>query len=124
MDAKTTGTTMDDARKQSLAWARFEALRSHPPRQWDETAVSQFNEIVTALEQAHSEDLTSFRIPDSHLKQRIVAVSRIGYRGRRRPPQMSEKRYCDEQFAQRQMEGIVFYFQNLQPQPDRQKIGF
>ena len=69
---------MDDARKQSLAWARFEALQSHPPRLWDETAVAQFHEIVTALKEAFAVDLTFFRAPDSHLKQRIVGVSRIG----------------------------------------------
>jgi len=115
---------MDDGRKHSLAWARFEALRSHPPRLWDETAVVQFHEIVTALEEAYAVDLTSFRVPDAHLKQRVVGVSRIGYSGRRRPPQVSDERYCEERFVQRQIEGIVFYFQNLQPPPDRQKFGF
>jgi hypothetical protein len=116
--------SVDDGRKQSLAWARFEALRSHPPRLWDETNAAQFHEIVTALEEAYAVGLTSFRAPDAHLKQRIVGVSRIGYSGRRRPSQMSDERYCDEQFVQRKIECIVFYFQNLQPPPDRQKFGF
>jgi hypothetical protein len=115
---------MDDTRKQSLAWARFEALRSLPPRSWDETAVSQFHEIVTALEEAYAIELSSFRVPDAEMKRSIVGVSRRGYSGRSRPPQMSDKRYCDEQFVRRQVEGIVLYFRNLQPPPERQRLGF
>jgi hypothetical protein len=54
---------MDIANKQSLACARFQALRSHPPSSGDEGEVSQFHEIVSALEEAFSEDLSVFRIP-------------------------------------------------------------
>jgi hypothetical protein len=84
----------------------------------------QFHEIVTALEQAYAVDLSSFRIPDSEMKRMIVGVSRIPRSGRRRPPQMSDERYCDEQVALRKVDGIVFYFQNLQPPAERQKFGF
>src|SRR5271157_5692604 len=115
---------MDNTRKQGLAWARFEALRSLPPRSWDEAAVSQFHEVVTALEEAYAIELSSFRVPDAEMKRRVVGVSRIGYSGRSRPVQMSDTRYCDEQFVRRQMEGIVLYFRNLQPPPERQKFGF
>jgi hypothetical protein len=79
-------------------------------------AVAQFHEIVTALEEAYAVDLSAFRIPDAEVKPRIVGVSPAPRSGRfpaRR--QMSDRRYCDEQFALRQMEGIVFYFQSLQP---------
>jgi hypothetical protein len=115
---------MDDANKQNLSWAQFQALRSHPPSSWDERTVSRFHEIVTALEDAYGVGLSPFRIPDVEMKRNIVGVSRIGYSGRRRSPQLSTERYCDESFARRQMEGIAFYFQNLQPPPERQKIGF
>lgn len=116
---------MDDAKKESLAWARFQALRSHPPSSWDEGAVAQFHEIVTALEEAYAVELSSFRIPDAEMKPRIVGVWRASHSGRfPARKQMSDKRYCDEQFVRRQMEGIVFYFQSLQPPPDRQKFGF
>ena len=115
--------SMDDGRKRD-ALAQFKALRGQPPRSWDETDVAQFHEIVTALEEAFGVNLTSFRVPDAQMKRRIVGVSRIGRSGRRRPPQMSNERYCDKEFVQRQIEGIVFYFQNLQPPPAPRKFGF
>jgi hypothetical protein len=108
---------MDDARKWTLAWSRFEAFRNHPPNWWDEEAVSQFHQIVTALEEASGEDLSSFRVPDSEMKQKIIAVSPAT---RRRPGSktMSEKRYCDEQYMRRQIEGIASYVHSLQPPPE------
>ena len=118
---------MDDARKWSLAWSRFEAFRNHPPNCWDENAVGQFNQIVTALEEASSEDLSLFRVPDSEMKQRVEGASRPT---RRRPGSlsMSHKLYGDEQYMRRQMEGMSSYFHNLQtpaePPPAPKKIGF
>jgi len=44
------------------AWARFQALLSHPLSSGDEGEVSQFHEIVSALEEAFNVDLSSFRI--------------------------------------------------------------
>jgi hypothetical protein len=117
--------SMDYTHRQSLAWARFEALRSRPPHWWDEAAVAQFHEIITALEEAYAVDLSSFRIPDVEVKRQIVGVSRAPRSGRfPARKQMSDKRYCDEQFVLRQMDGIVFYFQNLQPSPEPKKVGF
>ncbi|MGC9946151.1 MAG: hypothetical protein ABSF64_07250 [Bryobacteraceae bacterium] len=87
--------------------------------------MAQLHEIVTALEEAYAVDLSSFRVPGAELKPRIVGVSRAPRSGRfPARKQMSDKSYCDEQFVLRQMEGIVFYFQNLQPQPERRKLGF
>jgi len=116
---------MDYSHKQSVAWAQFEAFRSHPPIWWDEAGVGQFHGIVTALEDAYAVDLSSFRIPAAEVKPRVVGVSRIPRSGRfPARTQMSDKRYCNEQFALRQVEGIVFYFQNLQPSPEPKKVGF
>jgi hypothetical protein len=115
---------MDDTEKQSLAWARFQALRGHPP-DWDVAGVSLFHEIVSALEEAFAADLSSFRVPSAEMKQRVVGGS-LAPRSGRFPArkQMSDKLYCDEHFVQRQIDGIVFYFQNLQPSGGRQKFGF
>ena len=120
---------MDIANKQSLAWARFQALRSHPPSSGDEGEVSQFHEIVSALEEAFNIDLSSFRIPEAELKQSEDEsgstswedAGRHSFHARKR---MSDKRFCDVHFLQRQMDGIAFYFQNLRPTPERQNIGF
>ena len=116
---------MDNIHEQGLAWARFQALRSNQPDRWDETEVARFHDIVTALEGAYGVDLSSFRIAASEVKPMIVAAWRQPRSGRLgRPPQYSSKRYCDEKFVQRQMDGIVLYFQNMQPQSARPKVGF
>jgi hypothetical protein len=70
-------------------------------------------------------NLSAFRIPDSEITQKIIAVQRAPRSGRfPGRTQMSEKRYCNEKFARRQVEGIVLYFQNMQPPPERPKFGF
>jgi len=122
---------MDIANKQSLALARFQALRSHPPSSGDEGEVSQFHEIVSALEEAFDLDLSSFRIPEAELKQYedesgSTAWEDAGRNVGRFPArmQMSDKRFCDVHFLQRQIDGIALYFQNLRPTPKRQNIGF
>jgi hypothetical protein len=105
--------------------ARFQALQTHPPSSGDEGEVSHFHEIVSALEEAYGVDLSSFRIPEAELKQRVVGSRRASYSGRfPARKQMSDKRFCDVHFLQRQIDGIAFYFQNLQPTPERPKIGF
>ncbi|MEO6802160.1 MAG: hypothetical protein ABI197_02820 [Granulicella sp.] len=131
---------MDIANKQSLAWARFQALQSHPPSSGDEGEVSKFHEIVYALEEAFNVDLSSFRIPEAELKQyedesgstAWVDAGRHGGRSSQAPysgsfpahNQMSGKRFCDINFLQRQIEGIARYFENLSPPPKRRNIGF
>jgi hypothetical protein len=122
---------MDIANKQSLALARFQALLSHRPTSGDEGEVSQFREIVSALEEAFNADLSSFGIPEAQLKQYedesgstawVDAGRNVGGFPARR--QMSGKRFCDVHFLNRQIDGIAFYFQNPEPTPKRQKIGF
>jgi len=133
---------MDIANKQSLAWARFQALLSHPLSLEDEGAVSQFHEIVSALEEAFNVDLSVFRIPEAELKQtedesgntawedagrHVVRSNWTPYPGHFPDrKQMSDRRFCDVHFLQRQIDGIALYFQNLSPTPERQNknIGF
>jgi hypothetical protein len=123
---------MDIVNKQNLVWARFQALRSHPPSAGDEDEVSQFHEIVSALEEAFNENLSVFRIPEDKLKQyedesgstAWVDAGRHGGRFNPACKQMSERRFCDVRFLQQQIDGIALYFQNLRPTPKRQNIGF
>jgi hypothetical protein len=102
--------------------------------------VSQFHEIVSALEEAFKLDLSSFRIPEAELKQsedesgntawedagrHVDRFSRTPYSGHiPARKQMSDRRFCNVPFLQRQIEGIALYFQNLRPEPERQNIGF
>jgi hypothetical protein len=116
---------MGDAHSSNVAWVRFVAFRNDQPSWWDEQEVSRFHEIVTALEGAYGLDLSAFHIPDSEMKHQIVGVQRAPRSGRHAGrKQMSEKRYCDDRFARRQVEGIWLYFQSLQPPPERPKFGF
>jgi len=119
---------MEIANKQSLAWAHFQALRSHPPSSGDEGEVSRFHELVSELEEAFGVDLSSFRIPEAELKQFEDESGSTAWvdAGRHFPvrKQASSRRFCDVQFLQRQIDGIALYFQNLTPMPERRKIGF
>jgi hypothetical protein len=109
---------MDDLQKWHVAWARFDALRKAPPFSWDEDAVQQYHEIVTSLEEASpSDDLSSFRVPNSELQLKVIS-SRFGIHT------FSAKRYCNNQYMLRQIEGIAIYFQNLQLSNEPRKFGF
>jgi hypothetical protein len=116
---------MDNDNQQSLALARFEALRIHQPKSWDEGAVSTFHEIVTSLEDAFGFDLSAFRVPATDMKPRRLGDSRVSYSGRfPAHRQLSVQLYCDEAVIRRHIDGIVLYFQRLQPAPEVRKIGF
>jgi len=123
---------MDICLKQSRALARFQALQIHPPSSGDEGEVSQFHEIVSALEEAFDENLSAFRIPEDKLKQyedesgstAWVDAGRHGSRFSPAGKQMSERRFCDVRFLQQQIDGIAIYLQNRKPTPKSPKIGF
>jgi hypothetical protein len=116
---------MGDTHNPNVAWVRFVAFRNDQPHWWHEREVSQFHEVVAPLEDAYGVDLSAFRIPDSEMKPQIVGVQRAPRSGRfPGRVQMSQKPYCDEQFARRQVEGIWLYFESLQQTPQRPKIGF
>jgi hypothetical protein len=130
---------MDIANKQSRAMAQFQAFRTSPPSSWDESAVSKFHEIVSALEEAFEMDLYAFRIPEAELKQyedesgSTAWVDAGRHIGRTPYPghfpagkQMLEKRCCDENLAKQKIDGIALYFQYLSSAPERQNkhIGF
>jgi hypothetical protein len=116
---------MDNDNQQSLALARFEALRIHQPKSWDEGAVSTFHEIVASLEDAFGVDLSAFRVPAANMKPRTLGGSRAPYSGRfPARKHLSVQLYCDEVVIRRHIDGIVLYFQKLQPAPEVRKIGF
>ena len=105
---------MTDDRKWHVAWAKFSAFRAHLPDSVGDDEVGRFHGIVKMLEEASGEDLSDFRIPDSVMKPVPVSFSR----GTMRRPghvTMSEKRYCNHQFFQQQVDGIVFFFESLKP---------
>ena len=111
---------MDDARRRGLAWAKFTALRNNLPRTWDETAVSDFHQILVGLQEAFGEDLSAFRITQDRMKPVPVNVQRQPRSGRPVPPPlMSQARYCSVQFALQQVEGVYSYLEHLESQMSR-----
>lgn len=127
MDAIILSMDMNNVRKWKLARAHLNAFSNNLPTRIDASVVAQFHKIVDALGEASGEDLSSFRIPDSEMKRRVISVGPLRARPGRPPSggkRMSEKRYCDVNFMRRQIEGIVCYFASLQPPPQRGKIGF
>jgi hypothetical protein len=62
-----------------MAWAKFDAFRTHLPDSLDEEAVSQFHAIVSLLEEASSEGLAGFRIPESEMKHRVISIRPAAY---------------------------------------------
>ncbi|MFZ1087285.1 MAG: hypothetical protein WAN35_20165 [Terracidiphilus sp.] len=129
--------------KQNLSLARLQAFQMNRPSFWDESAVSQYHEVVSALAKAFERDLTSFLILESEMKpyedeSGSTSWVEAGRQGGRFRTQYSEyfparnqmlvKRYCDKEFAQRKLDSLVLYIQNLiqdlQPTPKRPKIGF
>jgi len=129
--------------KQNLALVRLQAFQMNLPSFWDESAISQYHEVVTALTMVFERDLSSFLILESEMKPyedesgstSWVDAGRQGGRFRTQDSeyfparnQMSVKRYCDKEFAQRKLDSLLLYIQNLtqylQPTPERPKIGF
>ena len=122
---------MDIANKQGHAWARFQALQIHRPSSGDEGEVSQFHEIVSALQEAFNQDLSAYHIPESAMKEFedesgnndwVNAGRNVGRLPARK--QMSGKRFCDVHLLNRRIDGIAFYFESLRPTPERKHIGF
>lgn len=98
-----------DQQKWNIARARLDALRIHPPSLWDEAAVSDYNDILAALQAADpAKDFTAFRVPPGELAPIVTGFTR----GTRRHPGqkfMSSKRYCDTNRMLRRVEGVAAY---------------
>jgi hypothetical protein len=105
---------MDNVRGKRLAWAKFSALRNNLPGTWDENAVSDFHEGLTALEQAFGEDLSAFRISEERMQPVPMNIQRQPPSGHPVPrPPLAKSRYCSGQFARQQVEGVHSYLERL-----------
>jgi len=111
----------DQAQKKRLARARLEALRNHPPKDWDEMEVAQFHDVVTALEGVYEVDFSAFRISRDRMNPRRFGGQRAPRSGRYTTrPQYSAKLYCQASFVQRQIGGLHLYLQDLDSDPPEQ----
>jgi hypothetical protein len=110
---------MADDRQWALAWAKFEAMYKNLPTSVTENHVRDFHEILGLLEEASSEDLASFRVSDSRVQPRLTSFNYVT--GRKN---YSATRYCDRAYLMTQMDGVRGYFDNLQPPPQKARVGF
>ena len=122
--------------KLNRALVGLRAFQTNPPSFWDESAVSQFHEVVAALTKAFERDLSEYRIPEDAMKPDEdesgntpwVEAGRHGGRFTPVGKQMSGRRFCDEKFARRKLAALVDYIQsliqNLQPTSERPRLGF
>ena len=105
----------------NVNFARLDALRQNIPSSIDEDVVRDYNSMVLALQVAsHDENLVNFRIPDTELKPRIASIQR----GTRRFPgrtTYSKENYCDDDFFERQLQGLWGYIQKTRLPEDERK---
>jgi hypothetical protein len=103
---------MIDAKKWALARARFDALRKNVPKEVDRSRIDEYHQILDGLQQASGEDLSTFRIPESEVKPRIVGA----VPGTRSHPGrlLYGHEECDESFFARQIESLANYLGTIE----------
>ena len=104
---------MQDHLHWILARSHLEAFRTNLPGLIDEACVTDYHDIIDALEKAARTDLSSFKIDADRLAFRIVrsqAASRVHTPAR---IQCSNKRYCDRDFFCAQLERLVHFVSQL-----------
>jgi hypothetical protein len=102
---------------QSLAKARFLALRQHQRDLWNRDNVARYHTVIADLEQAYGIDLTSFRVPDGEMRPRLIGITRAPLSGRfPARKQYSKESFCDEGLMQERIEGIYLYLQSIESQ--------
>lgn len=116
---------MDADQQFHMAWARFNALRSHPPSKWGEAEVKEYHGALDALEAAYSgEDLGSFRVPADEPQPVATGFAR----GTRRAPGQtfySQAKFCKTETMERRIQGVANYFQSSYPEQKTERaIGF
>jgi hypothetical protein len=108
-ETKSATPPPEIVRRRHLALSRFEAFHRNQPNWWYEKEVQQYHEIVAALEEAYSDDLSSFRVPDTMMVYKIVSITRGSYSGRPGSMQRSNKRSCEATYMRQQVEGLALY---------------
>jgi hypothetical protein len=120
---------MNNTQKLQMAWAKLTSLHKHPPLDWDEIDVLDYNNNLKAFEESlPGEDLISFRVQDSELKPRPKQIRRRGWSEYSASVPMKAMRYCDRQRMLRRVVGLTVYlltrYSNASPEPQRSQIGF
>ena len=116
---------MSDAAQWIGAWSEFEAMRAHQPAQWDEAAVTKYNELMAELGMLSGHDLSRFLVPDLELRPKPVSArrARYGHPGSGSVT-YSKTRYCVLNAMAQRLLAVATYFANFQPTPSPKVTGF
>lgn len=104
---------MPDPKKFAIAHARLQSLRGNIPSSVDERCVNEYHSIMTALQEASGDDLSSFAIPTEELKPRVIGAVLGGHRDRSSHTYYSDRRYCDRPIFARQVEALCYYIESI-----------
>lgn len=106
-----------DTKKWNQGIARLSGFMQHIPSSISEECVEQYHQIVSMLEEASEEDLSTFRIPAARLAQRITRVVPGGHYGGPGEKNYSREKYCDYFYFTSQVHGLANYVRILVPTP-------
>jgi len=102
-----------------VAFAQLDALHRNIPSFVDEARVQEYHAIVHSLQVAScDENIVSFRIPASEIRPKVVSVVPGGRRFRGHV-NYSDKKYCENNFFERQLEALWNYIQRYQHREQR-----
>lgn len=104
---------MQDRTHWTLACSRLKVFRTNLPGLIDEPCVSDYHDIVDALEKAAQIDLSSFKIDADRLAFNIVRSQSAPAVYPPAAVQYSNKRYCDMLFFCTQLEGLVNFIKSI-----------
>ncbi len=99
------------------AYARLAALKENLPAEAEEKYVTEFHSILDQLEKAAGANLSSFRIPASELRKKIVAQAPKDEYGVENI--YTDERFCDRAFLMMKNDGCLVLFQ-----PGKLAVGF
>jgi hypothetical protein len=104
---------VQDEKQWNLGLAKLNAFMQSIRGPYDEDDVAHFHEIITILEHACGENLSTFKIPADKLKPRVVSVQRASYSGRPGHTRYADKKVCDPSYFLAQVQGIANYLPSL-----------
>jgi hypothetical protein len=97
-----------------VAFAQLDALHRNIPSFVDEARVQEYHAIVHALQVAScDENIVTFRVPANEIRPKVVSVAPGGRRFRGHV-NYSDKKYCDNNFFERQLDALWNYVQRYQ----------
>ena len=103
---------MVDEKRFKQAFMRLRAFRSHIFGSITETMVSEYHEILEALQETSGDDLGILRIPPSVLLPRVVSqirYSRSAAHSSNYEPQYTSEKFCEKALFMERVNFLIAY---------------